>query len=644
MSVRVTLVGSGEGPATTVGASTFFALPLAQLRESPHNPRRRFDQAGLEDLTSSIRAKGILVPLLVRPIDGHYEIIAGARRFRAARAAGLTDVPVLVRELTDAQALEAQVIENLQRADVHPLDEAAGYRALMDQVQYDAAALAAKVGKSVSYIYQRLQLTKLVDGFQQLFLEGELTAGHAVELARLTPVDQGRLLKDEHHQLFEYAWNNGRQQRIGVVGIRTLRHVIRSTCHLDLARAPWDLADAELVKNAGPCLSCPKRAGANPALFADIAEADTCTDPACYALKQQRTAERKQTELAANGETVVLISTEGSYSGHDDTRLKAAGILPRRDYAGKDQAGWKEAGRQRCPHMAKGVVADGHDIGTVKVVCTAPGSCHVHRVVYDERRAVSSSRAEMTQRLREQRIQGLARRRTLDAILTRVSWPLGAEDLRAIVLHAFHRLYNPLDRDLVKAMGWWPEPRKKGTAPDHDQLFREHLKTLSIGDLARMAVRVALWTDAAPGPNYFGGRAGPSLAAFATRYKVDAARLAREVRAEQKAVEKKKKTTKPRQATRPAVQTSAQRPRAGTCRVCGCTEAAACAGGCGWADTTKTLCTSCVGREKPLSKHATSRNAKGGRSKRATKPGGVRNRARGNTARVPRASKKAARP
>jgi len=128
--------------------SEYRNLPLAQLQESPNNPRRYFDDAALQELASSIRAQGVLSPLLVRPINGTHghEIVAGARRFRAAQLAGLDSVPVRIVHLSNAEALEAMLIENLQRSDLHPLQEAAGFRALLDleEPRYSIEQISAK--------------------------------------------------------------------------------------------------------------------------------------------------------------------------------------------------------------------------------------------------------------------------------------------------------------------------------------------------------------------------------------------------------------------------------------------------------------------------------------------------------------------
>jgi ParB family chromosome partitioning protein len=157
-------------------------VPIEFLRPNPRNPRRRFDDAELDELSASIRSKGILQPILVRTVTGTpdaYEIIAGERRWRAAQRAGLHDVPVLLLEIGDKEALEIAIIENVQRADLNPLEEAMGYDSLIGQFSYAQADLARIVGKSRSHIANTLRLMKLPESVKRHLAEGRLTAGHA---------------------------------------------------------------------------------------------------------------------------------------------------------------------------------------------------------------------------------------------------------------------------------------------------------------------------------------------------------------------------------------------------------------------------------------------------------------------------------
>jgi ParB family chromosome partitioning protein len=157
-------------------------LPIEFLRANPRNPRRSFDSADLDDLTNSVREKGIVQPILVRPVAGaadSFEIIAGERRWRAAQKAGLHEVPVVVHEVSDKEALELAIIENVQRSDLNPLEEARGYQQLIDDYSYSPSTLAGAIGKSRPHVANMLSLLKLPPSVQAYLRDGKLTAGHA---------------------------------------------------------------------------------------------------------------------------------------------------------------------------------------------------------------------------------------------------------------------------------------------------------------------------------------------------------------------------------------------------------------------------------------------------------------------------------
>lgn len=160
-------------------------VPIEFVTPNPNNPRRSFAVDDLEDLTRSVREKGIVQPILVRPqpgqpvSDNRYEIIAGERRWRAAQAAGLHEIPVLIQAVSDREALELAIVENVQRSDLNPIEEARGYQQLLDGFDYTQQDLATVIGKSRSHVANTLRLLKLPDGVQKLLQDGELTAGHA---------------------------------------------------------------------------------------------------------------------------------------------------------------------------------------------------------------------------------------------------------------------------------------------------------------------------------------------------------------------------------------------------------------------------------------------------------------------------------
>ena len=332
------------------------AVPLEQIAPSKTNPRKTFE---IDDLADSIKEKGVIQPIVLRPHPKAskpivYEIVAGERRFRASKKAGKDSIPAMVRKLDDTAVLELQVIENLQREDIHELEEAEGYRRLMKEADYDAKTLADKVGKSVEYIYARLKLLELDKDLQKMFFDGDITAGHAVLLARL-PGDSQKTCKAN---LFIESWNSTiRAHSKTLMSVRDLSYFIQHNIHMDLSKAVFDVADAALVKKAGACADCPKRTGAAQQLFPEIKGQDLCLDRSCYTAKA--TAHVKA--LVEENDLVKITDNwrenreKGSYH-HNDIR---------------------EVKKNACKFVQRAIHIDGHLIGKIVNVCVSE-NCKEH--------------------------------------------------------------------------------------------------------------------------------------------------------------------------------------------------------------------------------------------------------------------------
>lgn len=188
-------MGTLEGARLAEGSGSGKRLPVEFLVANRQNPRRDFDPDQLEELTNSIREKGVMQPILVRPTQDPniFEIIAGERRWRASQKAGLHDVPVIVREVDDKESLELAIIENVQRSDLNPLEEAMGYGQLMEQFSYTQQDLAQVIGKSRSHVANTLRLLRLPEDVRGMLARGELTAGHARTL--ITAEDPAELAR-----------------------------------------------------------------------------------------------------------------------------------------------------------------------------------------------------------------------------------------------------------------------------------------------------------------------------------------------------------------------------------------------------------------------------------------------------------------
>jgi ParB/RepB/Spo0J family partition protein len=256
-------------------------LPIGEIVESPLNPRKHFDPHKLEDLAASIKQHGILTPMLARPLpDGTVELAAGHRRFRAAQLAGLDTVPVIVRPMTDDQLLEVLTIENLQREDIHPMEEADGFARLIER-RYTVDAIADKIGKPLAYVRGRLELCDLVPVVRESFLRHAITIGHARLISRLAPDKQEEALGMCFTQR---GWGSDRREELATVSdLRdSIKHKLGAK---DLSRAPFALDDGSLTANAPACTHCPRCTGVQRSLLADDTGEQTCLDPACYSQK-----------------------------------------------------------------------------------------------------------------------------------------------------------------------------------------------------------------------------------------------------------------------------------------------------------------------------------------------------------------------
>lgn len=284
---------------TTNVQSAFRAITLEQLQvsttEAQAQRRKHFDKAALAELADSIKMVGIVQPIIARPVNGHFEIVAGERRFIAAKAAGLSEISVNVRAFTDEQVIEIQLIENLQREGLHPLAEAEGYDKLQSY-GHSADEIADKIGKSKGYVYARLKLCGLAKASRTAFYDGKLTASTALLLARI-PVES--LQADALKAITGKRWNNE------LMSFREAAEVIRRDYMTNLADAGFPTEDAALVAAAGACGPCPKRTGNQAELFDDVKSGNVCTDPICFKTKRQAHAARAIAQAKEDGQAVI---------------------------------------------------------------------------------------------------------------------------------------------------------------------------------------------------------------------------------------------------------------------------------------------------------------------------------------------------
>ena len=314
--------------------TTISIIKLDKLVASKNNPRKIFDETKLKELAESIASKGILTPITVRPLEGKkdiFEIVCGERRYRASKLAKLSEIPAFVRELDERQALETQIIENLQREDVHPLEEAEGYEALMAQ-QKDVTVddIAAKVGKSRGYVYGRLKLCELIPENRKLFYGGKFSPSVALLVARVP--------KDLQKEVGKAILDNDDYGINEPMSYGDAKEYIERNFMLLMKEASWDPKEKGLANKAS-CLECPKRTSNQKELFADIQGADRCTDPECFNAKKQASIQRKLAELRKSGkkfippdETEKALRHNSNYIKIEDTCYQAGTLNKRPTY------------------------------------------------------------------------------------------------------------------------------------------------------------------------------------------------------------------------------------------------------------------------------------------------------------------------
>jgi len=595
-----------EGTVETPARLETKMLLLVELHESPLNPRKHYAEKPLKDLADNIARVGILSPLIVRPsnpserlaVDG-YEIGAGHRRYRAAKLAKLQEVPCIIRAMDDTAFLELLTIENLQREDVHALDEGEGYRTLMEKAGYDVDTVAAKVGKSKSYVYQRLKLAELIPDAKKAFLADEVTAGHAVLIARLQPKDQTEAMKrvfdvDGYGYLRRAAGEGPRTP----CSVRELGQWIQQSIHLDLQGAPWKKDDAALIPAAGACTTCPKRTGFTPDLFPDVAKKDTCTDRACFQAKAAAFVAGKVAEAEKDGDKLVRLSSDSSYGAEK----KQPGVLFENQY--------REVKPGSCPHARKGIVVEGRrgNLGQQKTIC-ADTKCTAHG---PKRFSSSAPNPQEQARQREaaakQQRKELSRQRLHEAIRAKVTAPLPRPVLEFVAVKYFDDIWHELRVRVMRLWGWIG---KGGYARSqaYGKNIRERLATLTEDELARFLADLAVAHDLHVGAY---DNSGPdALHQMAKQYKVDAAKIEATVTRELAEKRKAKQAKAKKQAkgkrngkAKPAPEKQYPEP---TCTECGCTEGMACEGGCAWVTLDKRTnagrCSSCPRPPKAKKAH-----------------------------------------
>jgi ParB family chromosome partitioning protein len=561
-------------------------LPLAKLIPSKTNPRKNFEGPAMDELVESIRSMDVLQPVLVRPWkskgvgDVEFEIVAGERRYRASQKAGKPTIPAIVRELTDDQVLEIQIVENLQREDVTAIEESRGYVQLFNAIakaepkkpkQEIVASIAKKIGKSVRYVYARMKLSQLEPQVLAFLDKGTIDASHCDLMVSLQPADQLAALK----------YVSGETRGDYTLSVRALKKWIGEELVRNLSSAPWKKDDAKLLPKAGACSGCEKRTGAHPELHPDVkAGQDLCLDRACFAEKKNAFVQIqvRVAEAEARGSASDAGKTEKEIQKLKLT--EALRISPLQMWESELERGEKQDGHilfageswsptyvlvkeGECEFVRPAVLVEGPETGHKRLVCVEYG-CKKHykhpggitRSVH-ARPGMAERKTERARKLAEDAKYEIAAE-TLRQIQAKAPTSIGKYELDLIAWSMWSRLWHDRKREVAKYLGL--EPVKKQHSIDFDTPERAHLdgfKTAQelIGFILLMCLAGAeLGADRGSGPE-----AAKARLEIAKRLKVNVEAIEKRINAESRERLKRlndadeAKEAKEREANQPAV-------------------------------------------------------------------------------------------
>lgn len=450
-------------------------IKVSETKQSPTNTKGRTEGKEFDELVASIKEKGVLQPVLARPMVGSekigkYEVVAGNRRLAAAREAGLEEIPAQLIDMTDAEAMEAQIVENLQRADIHPMDEGHAYRNLIEVSKMETVAIAAKVGKSESYVKQRLFLTNLEPKPEASYRKGEMNDGHAVLIAKLGSKDQALALEEI----------TGNQYR--VPSVKELKKWIDAHIYTALDNQPW-VGNPEMEAVVGSCKECePNRAS----LFGDVKEG-ACTDTKCWGRKMDAYIAHQ-----AKSEKMVKVS--------DNYGRSEKGVIDKGGYVMV-----AKKGKDRCDHVEKAIIAEGTERGKTFDICHDP-ECKMHgkgKSQYGLSKKEKDSRAaEMKKEKMKVAKEEIEFSETLNK---KIKWPVTGKSIGQLVEVMLGSFGTSVTRPICKRHDF-PEVKvthegydgKKVKQTDWEKTLKAGVESLDEAGKYRMCFEIALehtWSE-----------------------------------------------------------------------------------------------------------------------------------------------------
>jgi ParB/RepB/Spo0J family partition protein len=464
--------------------------------EPRKNARGKITKASVSELTKSIRENGVIEPLIIRPLEGgRFQLVAGERRLTAAGYAGLKEAPVWIRNYSDEEADYVAATENLQRENLHPLDEAMEFCGLVDKAKGDVAAVARRLGKPEKFIVRRLPLADLIGAAQDDFRNGLIGIEHALELARLPQGMQLDALNACYQSIYTaegYKPNREAPAR----HVSNLKNWITQHILLDLADAPFKLNDARLREDGRTCVDCPERTGTNPALFDDLAsKEDTCLNRDCYNGKLNAFVQIEARRIAPKGDEkpAPVLAPYYNYTPDPDAPADLE-LLLREKFTPISSA------KDKCVNAERGVWGAGASVGKTSWFCRKPecpdhaaairsshnggsSSGGYHTVSAVERKKKNARKQEIF----DIKVAEETRRRVFPEVLKDFDEPLSLKDRQFHAIAFLERIPTEHVKVICQVMRW----EYKDLLVASDKRFKKLaslIEALDESDLARFTM------------------------------------------------------------------------------------------------------------------------------------------------------------
>jgi ParB/RepB/Spo0J family partition protein len=549
--------------ATQVAAITGHVeeIPLSRLVPSKNNPRKSFNDASMLDLMESIKAHGVTSPILARLKDGKLEIVFGERRYRASKELKRETIPTIVKELGDEEADELRFVENLQREDLSPVEEAKEYERRWKGIS--PADISAKIGKPETHVVQRLRLLKLIPEAQEALGKDKILLGHAFELCKLREDEQKQALKWLLSARVEVGESKNFAEVKTHYSVEALKRYIQANFLLVLASAPFDTTDPKLNPSMGACTECQDNTANLGSLFPGVKDA-RCTVPDCF---QKKALVALDADIAAvekeSGKKVFRLAI--GYE-RESQKLKVDGYWNQFSNAIVEVEKGKEceSAQQAVVVHVDPTITTKASVGKRTIVCVDE-KCKVHHGSGSQRAAKAplkglakvNHKAETLAKSIPQRVRDEAYKQLAGKLLAQAKLGGKEEAFSALLSYVREHLYIDRWRDAGKALGLEVPPKKEYGGPDWESAVLLHFDKNHSACLLAIVAAEALQDNDPENALY----------RMAAEYKVDVKKIEKVIASEDKAqittmrenAKAREKGAKPKKAKAKKIAASAKK-------------------------------------------------------------------------------------